>query len=437
MTRLFAIVEGAVMGAIESNKSGALSFAYDSAWLERQGAVPLSTSMPLVTGATFKQKNIASFLWNLLPENEEVLRQLGLKYGANANNAYALISKVGEDAPGAAQFIPEERYQEYLGAKEPVIAWISIEEVAERIRIVKQDQSALRLNNDVGRISLAGAQAKTSLYWDGDRWGVPSGRAPNSHILKPQIPNFHGIVENEHLCMTISRLAGLPTATSQVLELSEPVIVVTRYDRLPPLEPGGMMRRVHQEDFCQALSLMPNRKYQEDAGGPGIQDCVALLRRESSEPETDVETFIKANMLNWYLGGVDAHAKNYSLIIGADGNRLAPLYDVSSQILYQDQLQQHGQRLAMKVGDQYAIPKIGLDEWRAMAKSSRLDEDQVTTWLHDLGAALPQHVSDASQQALDEGLAPDIIEPLRNRLITHITERVATIRTVTFPGPKL
>ena len=125
--------------------------------------------------------------------------------------------------------------------------------------------------------------------------------------------------------MTISKLAGLPTATSQVLELSEPVIVVTRYDRLPPLEPGGMMRRVHQEDFCQARSLMPNRKYQEDAGGPGIQDCVALLRRESSEPETDVETFIKANMLNWYLGGVDAHAKNYSLIIGADGNH--PWFD--------------------------------------------------------------------------------------------------------------
>jgi len=433
MTHLIAIVEGVALGAIESNKDGALSFAYDPAWLARPDAIVLSTSMPLAE-IQYKQKQIATHLWNLLPENAEVLKRWGTDYKVSPNNAFALISKVGEDAPGAAQFIAEERAQEYLGATEPHIEWISIEEVENRVRILKKDQSALRLNKDVGRISLAGAQAKTALYWDGQRWGVPSGRAPNSHILKPQIPNFEGIVENEHLCMTIAALAGLPTAESQVLELSEPVIVVTRYDRLPAATPGGMMRRVHQEDFCQALSYMPGDKYQEN-GGPGIKECVNLLRRVSSDPDADVATFIKANILNWYIGGVDAHAKNYSILIGADGNRLAPLYDVSSQIPYPDQLGKNINRLAMKVGDHYEIPRIGLSEWRAMAKACKLNEDQVVTWLHELGEALPQHVSDASAQALLEGLDAKIIEPLRESIINHIAERRASITTVIFDGP--
>jgi serine/threonine-protein kinase HipA len=436
MTVLVAIVEGVVLGTIESNKDGALSFSYDPAWLARPDAIVLSTSMPL-SGTVYKQKQISTHLWNLLPENDEVLKRWGTNYKVSPNNAFGLVSKVGEDAPGAAQFIVEERAQEYLGPAEPHIEWISIDEVENRIRILKKDQSALRLNKDVGRISLAGAQAKTALYWDGERWGVPSGRAPNSHILKPQIPNFEGIVENEHLCMTIAALAGLPTANSQVLELSEPVIVVTRYDRLPAAAPGGMMRRVHQEDFCQALTRMPGEKYQEhkDGQGPGIRDCVTLLRRVSSEPDTDVATFIKANILNWYIGGVDAHAKNYSIIIGPDGNRLAPLYDVSSQIPYPEQLGKNSDRLAMKVGDFYEIPRIGLPEWRAMAKACKLDEDQVVAWLHELGEALPQYVSDASKRALIEGLAPNIIEPLRDALLNHIQERHASITTVTFDTP--
>jgi serine/threonine-protein kinase HipA len=384
--------------------------------------------MPLAP-VNYKQGQITPFLWNLLPESAEVLRLWGTRYKASSNNAFSLLTKVGEDVPGAAQLVSEEVMGNYLGAQEPAIDWISVEEVAKRIRILKEDHSSVRLPSDVGRISLAGVQAKTAFYCDGQRWGVPSGRAPNSHILKPPIPGFVGIVENEHLCMTIAARLGLPTARSQVLDLSEPVIVVTRYDRLPPLHPGGMMRRVHQEDFCQALTLMPGRKYQEE-GGPGVRDCVELLRRVSSEPATDIETFIKANMLNWYIGGVDAHAKNYSLLIGVDGARLAPLYDVSSQLAYQQQLAKNGRRLSMKVGDYYAIDQIGLNEWSALATSCKLNADQVIGWLQEVGQRLPDHVNDASKQALIEGLNPQRIEPLRDQILAHIGERIATIKTV-------
>src|SRR5690606_33654615 len=98
---------------------------------------------------------------------------------------------------------------------------------------------------------------------------------------------------------------------SSVLTLDETYIVVERFDRLPASPGSFLVRRVHQEDACQALGLMPARKYQED-GGPGISQIVALIRRISSNHEADVDTFVKANMLNWLIGGTDAHAKNYS-----------------------------------------------------------------------------------------------------------------------------
>jgi serine/threonine-protein kinase HipA len=38
----------------------------------------------------------------------------------------------------------------------------------------------------------------------------------------------------------------------------------------------GRIVRVHQEDFCQALSIHPTQKYQND-GGPGVEQMADLL----------------------------------------------------------------------------------------------------------------------------------------------------------------
>jgi serine/threonine-protein kinase HipA len=124
---------------------------------------------------------------------------------------------------------------------------------------------------DIGKLSLPGAQAKTAYYWDvaKNRWGVPGGRTPTTHIVKPCIPGFDGLVENEHLCQDIAARLDLMAARSSVLALDETYIVIERYDRLPPLAESPLPRRIHQEDLCQALSLLPARKYQEE-GGPGI-----------------------------------------------------------------------------------------------------------------------------------------------------------------------
>lgn len=293
-----------------------------------------------------------------------------------------------------------------------------MDELGDRLIQLRADVSAVRRPGDPGKMSLPGAQAKTAFYWDRqtNRWGVPYGRTPTTHIIKPCVPGFEGLVENEHLCQDIAARLGLPAARSLVLPLDEPYIVVERYDRLPPAPGTQLPRRIHQEDMCQALGLIPTRKYQED-GGPGIPQITSLIRRVSASPEVDVERFVKANMLNWLIGGTDAHAKNYSLLIGAgDEIRLAPLYDLSSQLPYPELI---SQRLAMKIGDHYEFALVTPADWRALARSCALDEEQIIVTLTGMARALPDAVSAAHAQARSEGLSERVLGPLAARLIAH------------------
>jgi len=172
---------------------------------------------------------------------------------------------------------------------------------------------------------------------------------------------------------------------------------------------------------------MPGKKYQED-GGPGIPQIVTLIRRVSSAPDVDVDRFLRANMFNWLIGGTDAHAKNYSLLIGAgDEIRLAPLYDLSSQLPYPKLIEQ---RVSMKIGDHHDIRRIGIADWRKLARDCAIEEERVLNLLTGMAKALPDTISAAREQALIEGLSESIIAPLARRLITRVKERLTTITAV-------
>jgi serine/threonine-protein kinase HipA len=289
---------------------------------------------------------------------------------------------------------------------------------------LRKDAAAFRLDTDQGRMSLAGAQAKTALYFDGKRWGVPSGRMPTSHILKPRIPGFDGIVENEHLCQDIASRCGLAAARSFVLDLGEPVIVVERFDRLPHPDPKRVLRRVHQEDMCQALQYLPGEKYQENRG-PGIETIVRLLRAVSSTPDVDVRRFLDANILNYLIGGTDAHAKNYSLLFGSDQQiRLSPLYDVSSQLPYQKKIPQ---RLAMKVGRYYEIASIGLTDWRSLARHCKLEETELVDRIREFALMLPDHIGAARDEALRQKLKERPIKEATQLMLKHVKDRYKSV----------
>jgi serine/threonine-protein kinase HipA len=425
VSELLVLIEGELAGRVVAEKSGRLSLSYEKAWRDSPQSYSLSVSMPLAA-IIYPQKSIWPYLWNLLPENPNVLQRWAQQYHVSAGNPFKLLAYVGADVPGAAQFIAPRERAELQSQKKPAIDWISIDELRERLRQLRDDISAVRRAGDIGRMSLPGAQAKTAFYWDRrtDRWGVPGGRTPTTHIIKPCIPGLDGLVENEHLCQDIAARLEMPAAQSFVLMLDEPYIVIERFDRLPPAPGNQLPRRIHQEDMCQALGLMPTAKYQED-GGPGISQIATLIRRVSASPEVDVERFLKANMFNWLIGGSDAHAKNYSFLIGAgDEIRLAPLYDLSSQLPYPDLI---AQRVAMKIGEHYDFPLVTQADWRSVARRCALDEDKLIGTLTDMARALPDVVSAAHAQARTDGLSERVLGPLAQRLITHAGERLASI----------
>lgn len=426
MSELLAVIEGEVIGRLTVDQAGRVTFAYQDKWLETEGAYSISVSMRLAK-IVYPHRSVFPYLWNLLPENPNVLQRWGQQYQVSPANPFKLLTHVGNDVPGAVQFVPPERLDE-IRSNQTTIDWITDDELAERLKQLRLDVAAVRRPGDIGRMSLPGVQAKTAFYWDEQarRWGVPGGRTPTTHIIKPCIPRFDGLVENEHLCQDIAARLGIPAARSRVLQLDQSYIVVERYDRLPPEASTGLVRRIHQEDMCQALGLMPAKKYQQD-GGPGISAIVKLLRHVSSQPEIDIDRFMQANMLNWFIGGTDAHAKNYSLLIdAADEIRLAPLYDVSSQLPYTDLI---AQRVAMKIGDHYGISRVRIADWRKLARACAVEEGRVLSMLAEMSDALPDYVSAASDQAIADGLEKSVVTNLAKQLTMHVSEKSKTIAT--------
>lgn len=424
MSELLAVIEGQVIGRLRVDRAGRLSFAYEDVWLTTEAAHPLSVSMPLAR-IEYPQRTVLPYLWNLLPENPAVLQRWAQQYHVSAASPFKLLTHVGADVPGAAQLIPADVLDD-IQSNRLSVDWISTDDLAERLRQLREDVAAVRRPSDVGKMSLPGAQAKTALYFDArkQRWGVPSGRTPTTHIIKPCIPSFDGLVENEHLCQDVAARLGLPAARSYVLQLDESYIVIERYDRLPPASGSSAVRRVHQEDMCQALGLMPGKKYQEE-DGPGISAIVTLIRRVSSQAELDVERFLRATMLNWLIGGTDAHAKNYSILLGAANEvRLAPFYDISSQLPYPKLV---AQRLSMKVGERYEIARISRADWRRLAVTCGLPEDRVLGMLQEMAGELPDHIAAARDQASKDGLKKSVVAPLAKQLIEHVVARAERV----------
>lgn len=412
---LVALLNDRVIGRIRQDQRGKLKFTYEDTWRGAGRAYPLSLSMPLAA-SEHGHAVIDAFLWGLLPDNEFVLDKWARKFQVSARNAFALISNVGEDCAGAVQFVRPEHLEEVNAEGHGSIEWLSEKDVAERLKALRADHSAWRRPYDTGQFSLAGAQPKTALLFQNGKWGVPSGRTPTTHILKPPTGALDGHTENEHFCLTLARELGLPTAFSEVMRFDdESVIVVERYDRR--VTDKGIVR-IHQEDMCQALGILPTAKY-ENEGGPGVGRIIDLLRDCSGAANEDVNTFIDAVAFNWLIAGTDAHAKNYSILIGARGQaRLAPLYDLASMLPYDD-LDPKKLKLAMKLGGEYRLRDIAAKEWKRLAQEAGFAPDAVAARVSRMAETLPAAAAEIRGMHQKEGHAHPIFARLADRLTSR------------------
>jgi serine/threonine-protein kinase HipA len=411
---LVALLDGKEVGRVHNDARGRLKFVYSDDWRKATDAYPLSLSMPLAA-REHGRSVIEAYMWGLLPDNERVLSRWAAKFQVSARNVFALISHVGEDCAGAVQFMTPDRLDAIRSGTEDKVEWLDESDIAKRLQTLRQDHAAWRLPHDTGQFSLAGAQPKTALLLQNERWGIPSGRIPTTHILKPPTGHFDGHAENEHICLGLARSLGLPAAQSKVMRFQEEIaIAVERYDRH---HEGNDIIRVHQEDVCQALGVMPTKKYQNE-GGPGPANIVELLRTYSTDRQADVDTFTAALGFNWLIAGTDAHAKNFSLLLSGPHVRLAPLYDVASILPY-DEFDLRKVKFAMKVGGEYKLNQIGLRQWQKFAREARVDADRLIETLIAMSKQLPDEANAVQALAREEGLAEAIVE----RLVTQLIKR--------------
>jgi serine/threonine-protein kinase HipA len=431
---LVVLLSGRPVGRVEQGHDGRLTFTYDDDWLGVESAIPLSLSMPL-TSRVHEHERIEAFLWGLLPDNDVILERWGKRFHVSPRNPFALIAEVGEDCAGAVQFVLPQRLAHLDPQRPPEVDWIDEAGVEQRLESLLRDPSASRMGSDAGQFSLAGAQAKTALLFESGRWGVPSGRTPTTHILKPPMPGLDGHVENEHLCLRLARALGLPTASSEVRRFGEQVaIVIERFDRVrtTDLVPASATRadplrklaevqpivRLHQEDLCQALAVRPALKY-ENEGGPGVAAVVSLLRAHSSSAAEDVGTFVDALLFNWMIAGTDGHAKNYAILHGGGGRvRLAPLYDIASALPYAH-LDARKLKLAMKIGGKYRMAEIGARQWQKLEGALGLDEGEAVARGRELAARVPDLVTAIREEVSVAGL----VHPVVARLSAEIVSR--------------
>jgi len=410
---LTILLSGRIAGRLEADGSGNARFRYADSWLDTAGAYPVSLSLPL-TQRDFPPQTVSAVLWGLLPDNESLLQRWGSRFHVSPRNPLALLSHVGEDCAGAVQFVSDDRLESVLAGADDRVEPLSDAGLAGRLRRLRQDGGLARNVDDVGQFSLAGAQSKIALLRKDDgSWAIPAGRIPTTHILKPPGGDYDGFVENEMFCLHLAQVLDLPAATAEKIEIDgETAICVSRYDRA---RMHGNLVRVHQEDFCQALGVMPQIKYQSQ-GGPGPADLAKVLWNHSSQPRNDVETLFVALVFNYLIGGTDAHAKNYSLLFGAGGNiRLAPLYDISSALPY-PQLQKRKIKMAMKIGNHYRWWDIRMEDWQATAISLRLEP----AWALGALAAMCRLLPEAAQRVQEQLRGEGIVHPVIDRLLHEI-----------------
>jgi len=346
-----------LVGALRLDQHGDLGFVYDQTWLDDGVRPPISQSLPK-RAEPFNRRETRPFFAGLLPEEsqrEAVAQTLGISKA----NDFRLLEALGGDVAGALTLWPEgETPTQALGLADPQPL-----DDAELIEILDILPKRPMLAGREGlRLSLAGAQQKLPVVLLNGRVALPQPGQPTTHILKPPIERFAHTTENEAFAMRLATAVGLTVAPVEPRRIADRTfLLVERYDR--ETGPDGRVRRLHQEDFCQALGVSPENKYASE-GGPGFKLCFDLIRRACTTPAPALLRLIDAAIFNAILGNADAHGKNFSLLYTSHAIDLAPLYDLLCTAAYPDL----SPNLAMRIAKRATIEEFRPDTWDRFAE---------------------------------------------------------------------
>ena len=407
------------VGTYSRTANGSTSFRYDPDWLSSDRAFPVSLSMPL-SDRIWSGERATSFFDGLLPDDRTVREKIAAREHADSAGIFDLLAVLGRDCVGALRFVPEG--SDPGNPTEMEYRPVSDEEIAKRIASLGTSPLGVRADDDDFRISIAGVQEKTAFLRVDGQWQLPLGPTPTSHIFKPAIkegPNgadFSDTPWNEWLCLNLCHALGLEAAKAEVLMFDDkPVIVVERFDRTWR---DGVLYRLPQEDFCQAMGFPTSKKYQND-GGPGITDILKFLNGSES-PREERLRFMKAQIVFWWLAAIDGHAKNFSVFLAPGGYKLAPLYDVLSAAPY-PQLSYHKVKLAMAVGNNrhYRLKQIMPRHFYQTGRQSGFRDEDMDEIISEPASQIDGVIESVLALAINSGVpeatAGPILEGLEKR----------------------
>lgn len=386
---LLVRIDEDIVGRLWLDARKRFCFQYEKEWLE-SSRIPLSLSLPLRPDPYLDDES-HPFFANLLPE-EKIRAVIARNLGVSLNNDFGLLERIGGDCAGAVSLFKENAN---LQREHGRYRQLSADELAAIIR--ELPQRPLLAGEKGIRLSLAGAQKKLPVFYDDEHFFLGYGALPSNYIIKPAIENLDGTVENEAFCMALAHEVGLEVPRSFIHQHEETsVFVVKRYDRITK---ANETKRLHQEDFCQAIGVPPEFKY-ETEGGPSLASCFNLVRQRSIRSGKDVLSLLNWVIFNYLIGNSDAHGKNISLLLLPEGPMLAPFYDLLSTRIYTHYGLEEG--LAMKIGGENDPDAIQKKHWEHFAEEVGIKPRLVLTRVIDMA----QKIQTARLQLFKGAFAP-------------------------------
>ncbi|MFH1727167.1 MAG: type II toxin-antitoxin system HipA family toxin [Pseudomonadota bacterium] len=412
MNKLYVYFENILLGEVWLDEKSRFCFKYDKDYLKLDKAFPLSIQLPL-REEVYLDDFSRSFFSNLLPEGD-IRTYLARMLQISERNDMLLLDAIGGECAGAISIV--NKNYKYNGK----FSYKKLDESRLKEMLKTDKKIPLLAHNTDLRLSLAGAQDKIPVYFDGESVYLTKNNSPSSHILKPDNKYFPNLVINEYFCMSLAKFLKLPVSDVQIIRTEDKAgLLIKRYDRKQ--NDLDKLYRIHQEDFCQALGYLSSYKY-ENEGGPKLIDCFNLIKKYSFQPLLDKNNLINWVIFNYIIGNADAHAKNISILYELHKPCLAPFYDLNSTLVYPELMK----KLAMKIGGENRFDFIQKRHWERFADEIEVKKTFILERLKNVSEKIQIAIPILKQEIFKGNPKSEIVSNIISIIDRHL-KRIANL----------
>lgn len=388
------------VGQIIGNDHRDACFHYDEDYITADYGRPISISLPL-RSESFTSEETRCFFEGLLPEGFS--RKAVADWIKTEEDDYiAILSILGKECLGAIRIVPDGNEEEVSKYKR--LSMSQVKKLAEE-GATKSTQILLQTH-----LSLAGATGKVGLYYDSskNKWYLPQGNAPSTHIVKQSHVRLSHIVINEELCMLAAKNCGIDAVDSFIVNTGDgndqDILYATRrYDRgfISDNFIDGLQipNRLHQEDFAQAMGVNAFDKYERE-NKHYLKRLFEIIRANCSDPISEQIKLWKMICYNFMVGNTDCHIKNMALLYGENlkSISLAPAYDIVSTRVYN-----MSSEMSFFIGGELRIDRINRRTFASAASECGLTERMALKCFDEVADRFESAVDKASDELYDMG----------------------------------